>query len=167
MLEHLQAGGPVMVPIILLSILGVMNFLERLWALSRFLKPAQDAMLALISSVSAQNIETRLEEEAHQRIASFERGTFLLGIAASIAPMLGLLGTVLGMIITFDDIQNSGIGDPQSLAGGISQALITTFAGLAVGIPSLIGHRWLLKEIDRKGLELEKFCREHLDGAER
>ena len=121
-------------------------------------------MKSLIHCVSREDIETRLEEEAHQYIAKFERRTFLLGITASVAPMLGLLGTVLGMIITFDDIQNSGIGDAKSLAGGISQALITTFSGLAVGIPSLIAHRWLLKELDRKALELEVFCRAQLNG---
>ena len=166
MLEQIQAGGPIMAPIVLLSILGLMTFLERLWALSRFLKPAKEKMLQLIHTDSSKDVEVRLEEEAHQHIATFERRMFLLGITASVAPMLGLLGTVLGMIITFDDIQTSGIGDAKSLAGGISQALITTFSGLAVGIPSLIGHRWLLKELDRKALELEVFCRTHLNGED-
>ena len=72
-------------------------------------------------------------------------GRFLntLGTIASISPLLGLLGTVIGMIEVFSAIVGAGVGNPAMLAGGISQALITTAAGLSVAIPSLMFHRYL------------------------
>jgi biopolymer transport protein ExbB len=89
-----------------------------------------------------------------------------VGTIAAIAPLLGLLGTVLGMILTFEVIQDQGLGVVSSLAGGISQALVTTFAGLSVGIPALIGHRYLLSRIDGLALELEQASSEFLDQLE-
>ena len=85
-----------------------------------------------------EQLKERVEEEGKQQIGQLEQRTLLLGIVASVAPMLGLLGTVLGMIITFDEIEAVGMGEISALAGGISQALITTFAGLSVGIPALL-----------------------------
>ena len=163
MWENIQSGGPIMVPILILSILALMSFLERCWTLNRIVEPSKTRLAQLIHSLPPHALETRITEEGRHLVGQLERRTFILGVAATVAPMLGLLGTVLGMIITFDDIQQSGIGDPQLLAGGISQALITTFAGLSVGIPSLIGHRYILREIDRIALELEVFCREEIE----
>ena len=71
------------------------------------------------------------------------------------------------MIVTFQDIEVAGVGDPAALAGGISQALVTTFAGLCVGIPALIAHRWVLREIDDMALDWEQSCRELLDGVQK
>ena len=78
--------------------------------------------------------------------------------------MLGLMGTVLGMVITFDSIQVHGLGNIDSLAGGISQALLTTLAGLIVGIPTLISHRYFLKVVDRHLLNLEAYAIQIIDG---
>ena len=163
MWENIQAGGPIMVPILILSVLALMSFLERCWTLARIVEPTKKEFSQLIDELPTNMIEERLVEKGRHLVTRLERRTFLLGISATVTPMLGLLGTVLGMIITFSDIQVSGIGDPQVLAGGISQALITTFAGLAVGIPSLIGHRFILREIDRIALELEVFCRARIE----
>ncbi len=100
-------------------------------------------------------IKERLEEAGRREAADLERYSAVLGTVASIAPLLGLLGTVWGMILTFDVIQSQGIGVVSSLAGGISQALISTMAGLTVGIPALVGHRWVLARADRLVLMLE------------
>ena len=100
-------------------------------------------------------IVVKLEEWARQYAVEMERGLETLGIVASVSPMLGLMGTVLGMVMTFDSIQTYGLGNIDALAGGISQALLTTLAGLAVGIPSLIAHRYLEKKVDIILLELE------------
>ena len=86
--------------------------------------------------------------------------------------LLGLLGTVWGMILTFDVIQTEGIGVVANLAGGISQALISTMAGLTVGIPALVAHKWVLARADRHVLALEDLgllALMHLDagGSER
>ena len=101
-------------------------------------------------------IKERLEEVGRREAASLERYSAVLGTIASIAPLLGLLGTVWGMILTFDVIQTEGIGVVANLAGGISQALISTMAGLTVGIPALVAHRWVLARADGHVLLLEE-----------
>ena len=83
-----------------------------------------------------------LEEAGRQVVNELERFLNTLGTIASITPLLGLLGTVVGMIKVFALITSSGVGDPSVLAGGISEALITTAAGLAVAIPSLMFYRY-------------------------
>ncbi len=76
-------------------------------------------------------------------------GHTLLSVIISVAPLLGLLGTVTGMILTFHSLRLYGSGDPILMADGISQALSTTMLGLAVAIPLLIGQRWLLAQSNR------------------
>lgn len=82
-----------------------------------------------------------IEDVGRQVAHELERFLDLLGTIASVSPLLGLLGTVMGMIKVFSAITAAGVGDPQVLAGGISEALITTAAGLSVAIPALIFHR--------------------------
>jgi len=79
-----------------------------------------------------------------------------LGVAANLAPMLGLLGTVAGMIKAFNVISTSGTGNPSLVAGGISEALITTAAGLIVGIPTLAVYHFFRGRADRLIFEMEK-----------
>jgi biopolymer transport protein ExbB len=74
----------------------------------------------------------------------------------AISPLLGLLGTVIGMIEVFAAIVSAGVGNPGVLAGGISKALITTAAGLSVAIPALVFHRYLGSKVDRLALEMER-----------
>lgn len=100
-------------------------------------------------------IKERLEEVGRREAAELERMSQVLGTVAAVAPLLGLLGTVWGMILTFEVIQQQGVGVVSSLAGGISQALITTMAGLSVGIPALVAYRWVLARADDLVLELE------------
>jgi len=104
---------------------------------------------------SRSQIKERLEEVGRREAAELERFSAVLGTVASIAPLLGLLGTVWGMILTFEVIQSQGMGVVANLAGGISQALISTMAGLSVGIPALVAHRWVLARADRLILGLE------------
>ncbi len=109
------------------------------------------------------------EEIGRRESAELERYAGIVGVVAAVSPLLGLLGTVWGMILTFEVIQEQGVGVVSSLAGGISAALVTTFAGLSVGIPALIGHRYLLARVDDLVLELEECTLEMLDlvvGAE-
>lgn len=108
-------------------------------------------------------LKERLEEVGRREAAELERNSGILGTVASIAPLLGLLGTVWGMILTFDVIQEQGVGVVGSLAGGISQALITTMAGLSVGIPALVGYRWVMARVDDLTLELEDVALTLLD----
>jgi len=86
-----------------------------------------------------------------------------LATIASISPLLGLMGTVMGMIRVFHVISIQGVGDPSALSGGISEALLTTAAGLAVGIPTLIIHNYFVQRVEQANYSMEKFAADVLD----
>ncbi len=188
MLEYLWAGGPVMVPIGLCSVVAVATFLERLWSLRRERVVPTSFVVELSELVKQRRwddaltlcrkrevavgrvievalevrreerpvMKERVEEVGRREAAEMERYIPVLGTIASIAPLLGLLGTVGGMILTFQVIEQQGVKDVADLAGGISQALITTFAGLSVGIPAVVANRYLLARVDAMLIELEE-----------
>jgi len=97
-----------------------------------------------------------IEEAASQVIHELEKHLAPLGTIAAIAPLLGLLGTVIGMIKVFTAIMIEGTGNAGVLAGGISEALITTAAGLSVAIPALIFHRYFERRVDSLVVEMEE-----------
>jgi biopolymer transport protein ExbB len=186
-IEFLIAGGPVMVPIGLVSVVALAAFLERLWALRRSAVCPGDLVEAVLEELGAgslaaasarcaahptsvgrllavtiqvapqgrDRLREKLEEVGRREAAELERYTAVIGTCAAVAPLLGLLGTVQGMIQTFAVVSEGGIANMQSLAGGISVALVTTFAGLCVGIPALIADRYVLSRVDALVLDLE------------
>ena len=188
MLEIVQAGGWVMLPIIVGSILAFAIILERLWTLQekRVLPPnLSKEVWALVKddSLSRKQIETlndssplgqilaaglnnrhrnrevmkeSIEDTGRHVVHELNRYLNSLGTIAAISPLLGLLGTVIGMVNVFAAITTHGVGDPGILAGGISEALITTAAGLCVAIPSLIGYRYLRGRIDALVVQMER-----------
>ena len=97
-----------------------------------------------------------IEETGRQVVIELERYLNTLGTIASITPLLGLLGTVIGMIKVFAAITTHGVGNATVLAGGISEALITTAAGLSVAIPSLIFYRYFRGRVDELVLKMEE-----------
>lgn len=97
-----------------------------------------------------------IEEQAGRVIHELERYLNTLGTIAAIAPLLGLLGTVIGMIDVFTVIMLEGTGNAGVLAGGISKALITTAAGLTVAIPTLIFHRYFTRRVDELVVAMEQ-----------
>ncbi|MGY6588439.1 MAG: MotA/TolQ/ExbB proton channel family protein [Wenzhouxiangella sp.] len=174
MLEIMIAGGWLMVPIILCSIIAVAIVIERFLALrsSRVLPqavPAQVKQWAQQNELDAKHIEQlrrssplgrvlaaaldnrersreiikeAIEDTGRHVVHELERFLNTLGTIAGMTPLLGLLGTVVGMIKVFSAIMVHGVGDPNQLAGGISEALITTAAGLTVAIPSYFFYRY-------------------------
>ena len=97
---------------------------------------------------SREVMKESIEEAGRHVVLELERYLNTLGSIAAVTPLMGLYGTVLGMIKIFSDITSSGVGNPSVLAGGISEALITTVAGLTVAIPSLIAHRYFQRKVD-------------------
>jgi biopolymer transport protein ExbB len=188
MFEIVKAGGPVMVPIILASIIAAAIFLERLWTLQqRRVLPAeltekvwklveqrqiqdkhivalqQNSPLGKILAAGLANrtrersiIKEAIEDTGRHVVHELERFIGALGTIAAVSPLLGLLGTVVGMIRTFNAIQTEGIGDPAALGGGIAEALITTAAGLTVAIPSLLAYKYLRGRVESLVVEMEK-----------
>ncbi|MEL7023681.1 MAG: MotA/TolQ/ExbB proton channel family protein [Pseudomonadota bacterium] len=97
-----------------------------------------------------------IEDTGRHVVHELERYIDTLGTIAAITPLLGLLGTVVGMVKVFTAITQAGVGNPAVLAGGISEALITTAAGLTVAIPSLIGFRYVRNRVDALVVQMEK-----------
>ena len=97
---------------------------------------------------SRERIKECIEERGREVVHELERFLNTLGTIAAISPLLGLLGTVIGMISVFAAITQHGVGDPAALAGGISEAMITTAAGLTVAIFSLVFYRYFRRKVD-------------------
>jgi len=96
-------------------------------------------------------------EDAGRRVThDLERFLTTLGTISMVSPLLGLLGTVLGMIGVFSVISTSGVGDPQELSGGISQALVTTATGISVAIPAMVFHRLFRRKVDTLVVDMEQ-----------
>ena len=120
-------------------------------ALGRILAAAISARHA-----SREVMKERIEDVGRHVVHELERYLNTLGTIASITPLLGLLGTVIGMIKVFAVITTQGVGDPSVLAGGISEALITTAAGITVAIPSLMFYRYFRGRIDELVVTMEQ-----------
>ncbi|MDE2091850.1 MAG: MotA/TolQ/ExbB proton channel family protein [Gammaproteobacteria bacterium] len=97
-----------------------------------------------------------IEDTGRHVVHELDRYLISLGTIATISPLLGLLGTVVGIMRVFAAISTTGLGNPQALAGGISQALITTVAGLTVAIPAYILHRYLRGKVDDLVVHMER-----------
>ncbi len=188
MFEMVQAGGWLMIPIILCSIISAAICVERFWTL----RPTQVAPKNLLAQVwnwvknndmdnrklrelrmnsplgqilaagianhrrGREAMKESIEEVANQVVHEMERYLNTLGTVAAITPLLGLLGTVIGMIKVFTAIRLEGTGNAAVLAGGISEALITTAAGLTVAIPSLFFYRFFLRRVDELVVYMEQ-----------
>lgn len=104
----------------------------------------------------AEELRALVEDEGRQEVRTLERGMVTLETIAAIAPLMGLLGTVIGMIKVFNIIQTLGVGQAKALSGGISEALITTATGLSIGIPALIAYNYFRNRSESFILDIEK-----------
>jgi biopolymer transport protein ExbB len=186
--EMVQAGGWLMLPILLCSVIAVAIIGERFWSLQvNRIAPANlvaqvwqwyksgeldDEHIKTLASKSAlgrilatglvnrnnprEIMKESIEDVGRQVVHELERFLNSLGTIAAVTPLLGLLGTVIGMIKVFAAITIHGVGNPTVLAGGISEALITTAAGLSVAIPSLIFYRYFRGKVDGLVLKMEE-----------
>ncbi len=102
-------------------------------------------------------LKDELSDSGRQEAYKIGRGLGVLETIAGISPLLGLLGTVIGILKVFNVIQKMGVGQAQSMAGGISEALITTIAGLAIAIPAVVAYNYFSEKTDTLVLEMEKY----------
>jgi biopolymer transport protein ExbB/TolQ len=112
---------------------------------------------------SREEIREAIEDTAHQEVAILEKNLPILATVGNIAPLLGLLGTVFGMIKGFQVISTIGIGNPEALAGAISEALLTTAFGLSVAIPTIVAYNYLVNRVERQIKEMEATSTEILE----
>jgi biopolymer transport protein ExbB len=110
------------------------------------------------SDLERYEIKEVIEDQGRQEVRQLERGLTILETIAVISPLMGLLGTVLGMIKVFGVIKEQGIGQAAALSGGISEALITTVTGLFIGIFTLIFYNYFTKKAESFVLDIEKYC---------
>ncbi|MBD2859071.1 MotA/TolQ/ExbB proton channel family protein [Spongiibacter sp. KMU-158] len=188
MLELVKAGGWLMLPIILSSIVAMAICVERFLALNpekiaprkllnqvwgwmqqkqldadkirqlRAGSPLGQILAAGLANAKygREVMKENIEDVASHVVHEMERYLNALGTISAVTPLLGLLGTVLGMIRVFSEIMVQGTGNAGVLAGGISEALITTASGLCVAIPALIMHRYFLRRIDTIVVTMEQ-----------
>lgn len=188
MFELIKAGGWVMWPLLLCSILSVAIIVERFWFLrdhrivprnlvpqvwhwaksghldgKRLQELRNNSPLGRILAAGLVNLKYDREvmkesiEDVGRHVAhDLDRFLNTLGTIAAISPLLGLLGTVLGMIKIFSVITVHGVGDPSVLAEGIAEALITTVAGLSIAIPSLFFYRYFRGRVDELVVHMEQ-----------
>jgi len=186
--ELVKAGGWLMLPIIVCSVVALAIIVERLWSLQmrrvlpkhlvaqvwRWEKVHQlnDENLrdlqasSPLGSILAAGILNRyqsrdimkesIEDTGRHIVHELERYLNSLGTIAAITPLLGLLGTVIGMIKVFATITTQGVGNPGALAGGISEALLTTAAGMSVAIPTLMFFRYFRGRVRMLVLRMEQ-----------
>ncbi len=188
MFELVQAGGWLMIPIILCSIIAAAICVERSWTLRSNQVAPRNLLAQVWSWIKNNEMDQRrlrelrnhsplgqilaaginnhrrgrelmkesIEEVANHVVHELERYLNTLGTVAAISPLLGLLGTVIGMIKVFSSIQLEGTGNAAVLAGGISEALITTAAGLTIAIPSLFFYRYFQRKVDELVINMEQ-----------
>jgi biopolymer transport protein ExbB len=108
-----------------------------------------------------------LQDAGRHEATLLARRLGVLETVAAASPLMGLLGTVMGMIRIFAAVSNAGIGDPQALSGGISEAMVTTATGLFIGIPALVAYNWLNSRADGLIFELETYASRLLDSLRR
>lgn len=125
----------------------------------KFKGPFPHIVVACIDNrdLPADELRVTIEDEGRQQIRQLNRGLVILETVAGVAPLLGLLGTVLGMIKVFAVIQELGVGQAKALSGGISEALITTVVGLFIGIPALIAYNYFTSRSENLTLDIEKY----------
>jgi len=186
--EIVVAGGWVMVPILLASVLALAIIAERFWTLrqkriapaglatkvlqmhkSRQMDDARlkdlhdDSPLGRMLATGLANMhhprevmKERVEDAGRHVVHDLERYLNTLGTIAAVAPLLGLLGSVTGLMAVFNAVTLHGAGNPQAMAGGISEIMIATAAGLAVAIPAVIFYRYFQRRIDDLAISMEQ-----------
>lgn len=187
-LDLIQSGGWMMLPILLCSVVALAIVAERFWTLraSRLSPPdtlskvrqwlrkgqlngerlkelREESPLGKILATGLANarhgrdiMKESIQEEAAGVVHELEKYLSTLGTIAAVAPMLGLLGTVMGMIQMFTATMLYGNTDATHLAGGIAQALLTTAGGLMVAIPAVFFHRFLLRRTEEITVAMER-----------
>ena len=199
MLEIIIAGGWLMAPIILCSILALTIITERFWTLRRsrvvphgigeqvedwaarheldrrhIEQLRSESVMGRVLAAALINrhrsrdlIKEAVEDTGRHVVHELERFLNTLGTIAGISPLLGLLGTVIGMIKVFSAILVHGVGNANELAGGISEALITTAAGLTVAIPSFFFYRYFKGRVEEYVVSMEEQAINLIEAIER
>ena len=163
LLDFINAGGSITWILVGMNILGISIILWRIFVMRDF-KKNLDAEAKIVANDISSQFKTKtllshlelVKDAISRRVHELELGMTSIKVIATTAPLLGLLGTVIGIYEAFQVISATGLDDPGKFAAGISYALITTIVGLIVAIPHYIAHNYLSGELDSLELQLEK-----------
>ncbi|MHC4453133.1 MAG: MotA/TolQ/ExbB proton channel family protein [Planctomycetota bacterium] len=186
MLNLILKGGPVMYPLLICSLISLTITIERIifWSNEKrrmdrklldeifgeiekgFYEKAitlgnksKDYMIKIVCYALTHHKSSRinmLEMAADDEIDRMKRGMAVLDTIITMAPLLGILGTVTGIIVSFDFLGKAGVEDPKAVTGGIAQALITTATGLTVALASIIPYNYFIVKLERAARNIEK-----------
>ncbi len=157
LMNYIDRGGLIVYILIAINIIGFSIMLLKLFSLVFFTNEHQKIVNNITKDLNSFNQTPEMIRNAiNSAVKKLESGLNTIKIIALISPLLGLLGTVLGVLNSFDSITTHGLGDPAIFSGGISVALITTVAGLIVAIPHYIGYNYFLGVLDNLELKIEK-----------
>lgn len=160
--DYIQQGGTIMYMLLGLNIIGFTIMLSKAYLFIKHGPEVQNVADSIFSNIKTQgekNNEFTMElakKEVDQHISTLETGLNTVKIIATISPLLGLLGTVIGVLMSFKIMAETGMGSPEKFASGISMALLTTVGGMIVAIPHYVGHNYLLSMIDKIESRIEK-----------
>jgi biopolymer transport protein ExbB len=165
LVSYIDRGGIIVYILIGMNIIG---FTIMLWKTFVFFianmninQIAQDIISSLKLTKEYEIAQVQLTVAL--RVKKLESGLNTVKLIASISPLIGLLGTVIGILNSFDSISHLGLGDPTVFSSGISIALITTVAGLLVAIPHYIGYNYFIGSLDSMEIKLEKIILDKID----
>ncbi|HXH30734.1 MAG TPA: MotA/TolQ/ExbB proton channel family protein [Bacteriovoracaceae bacterium] len=162
-IDFINAGGSITWILVAMNIIGLSLILWRMFVMRDFKKRISDEA-KVVAKEMAQMFQTTsllshlelVKDATSRRVHELETGLNTIKVIATTSPLLGLLGTVIGIYEAFQVISSKGLSDPGQFAGGISYALITTIVGLIVAIPHFIAHNYLSGELDSLEIQLEK-----------
>ena len=154
---YIERGGFIVYLLIAMSIVGVSIMVWKLFVLSWAGLKVETISTSILEELKSSKYETEhIRSLIQMKVKQLESGLNTVKIIASISPLLGLLGTVIGILNSFDAITYQGLGDPTVFSSGISVALITTVAGLVVAIPHYIGYNYFIGILDSLEIKIEK-----------
>ncbi len=163
LIDFINAGGSITWILVVMNVFGISLILWRLFILRDFKKAIDTEAKLVATDISGMFNTTNLlshieivKDAISQRVHDLEFGMTTIKVIATTAPLLGLLGTVIGIYEAFQVISATGLDDPGKFASGISYALITTIVGLIVAIPHYIAHNYLSGELDSMEILMEK-----------
>jgi biopolymer transport protein ExbB len=155
--EFINKGGIIMYVLLMANIIGYSLIFYKAWIIGKYKKQlvsnSENIWSMFLKKIAHKNFSDEgsialLKEEVIQNIKELEPGLNTIRIIATTGPLLGLLGTVLGILDAFFVISKTGLSDPSMFADGISLALITTVGGLVVAIPHLVAHNYFVSSLD-------------------
>ena len=152
LMSYIEKGGMIGYLLLMMLTIGISTIIWKYFQIAHSEKNRAKDLKKIIDELGNTTDKTLMlsyiKNSLDEKIGNLEHGMGLIRTIASLSPLLGLLGTVIGILIAFETISNTGMGDTGSFAGGISLALVTTVMGLIIAIPHYVGYNYLVHKLE-------------------